>query len=491
MLISLHDAVNFLIALVLRIFLDIFLFIRIFICNFAAEITFNKKMSMNMVYTTSEMTTMLARGTYAGFILLLLIYFVFLKKEEYSFHRSFALCLFSLLVSVNSGTVLVVMQLKTEQWQTLYGLLQQMIVPVFGLLVFCIVRQPQKLKSVIGLFLLSEIPYLLAIFVAEIEEAYYIDEVMLGYSFIYAAVVVILAFKYIREYHKRLTNSYASTVNRRLDWAQRFIYVLIAYLVFYTSLSFILGGVLNGLFSDLYLLITATIIFNLSINLDVQKPVDVLMLDETAEEPESMQDDERIALLLKNNFESVSGFVKPDVTIRNVAQTVGLTVAQLSAYLNSKLGKNFNEYINSLRIEYACELLADKSIDMETVMVKSGYTSPSTFHRVFKLNTGVSPMEYREGLKGASLRARNSNLVRRNHEGIAKRVSLDSLTAKERELVRLIIKGNSTEQICKIMGVTEPSLRVFRSRLRAKLDLDRSDNLADVLKASVASASAT
>ena len=56
-------------------------------------------------------------------------------------------------------------------------------------------------------------------------------------------------------------------------------------------------------------------------------------------------------------------------------------------------GMGINEYINFLRINYACTLIEQKHRFVQEVSFSCGYKDPLYFSRVFKKITGVSPRE--------------------------------------------------------------------------------------------------
>ena len=63
----------------------------------------------------------------------------------------------------------------------------------------------------------------------------------------------------------------------------------------------------------------------------------------------------------------------------------------------SKYG-SFYQLINTLRINYACQMFEeDSSLKMEQVALASGFSSGSAFSQVFKRIKGVSPSEYLRG----------------------------------------------------------------------------------------------
>lgn len=91
-----------------------------------------------------------------------------------------------------------------------------------------------------------------------------------------------------------------------------------------------------------------------------------------------------------------------DLTINSLAALLSdeggrITARQLSEFINSEHGQNFNQYINALRVREACEMLRgrpDRSILQ--IALEVGFNSKSTFHAAFKTCMHMSPGEYRK-----------------------------------------------------------------------------------------------
>jgi transcriptional regulator GlxA family with amidase domain len=62
---------------------------------------------------------------------------------------------------------------------------------------------------------------------------------------------------------------------------------------------------------------------------------------------------------------------------------------------NSALGMPPNTYLQSVRIERARKMLEESDYNIDTVMNKIGYEDASSFRRLFKKKTGLTPTEYR------------------------------------------------------------------------------------------------
>lgn len=91
-------------------------------------------------------------------------------------------------------------------------------------------------------------------------------------------------------------------------------------------------------------------------------------------------------------------YAEPDFRIDNLFKIAGIS----SKYFATLFSKEFNmspkEYVTSLRIERAKELLASEKIIVSEVASQVGYGDVFHFSKMFKNKTGKSPREYRNSL---------------------------------------------------------------------------------------------
>ena len=86
---------------------------------------------------------------------------------------------------------------------------------------------------------------------------------------------------------------------------------------------------------------------------------------------------------------------KDDITLDIVAEELHLSKYYISRLINKRLGQNFNEYINNLRISEACNLLRVTDEKIADISEDVGFGTIRSFNRAFKLVMGMSPAEYR------------------------------------------------------------------------------------------------
>lgn len=89
-------------------------------------------------------------------------------------------------------------------------------------------------------------------------------------------------------------------------------------------------------------------------------------------------------------------YCESDMGLARVGSEFRVSESYLSALFKEQSGGNFGDFLETLRIEKACELLQDKTITVNEVAEEVGYNSVQSFRRAFKRVRGVSPKEQRE-----------------------------------------------------------------------------------------------
>ena len=89
-------------------------------------------------------------------------------------------------------------------------------------------------------------------------------------------------------------------------------------------------------------------------------------------------------------------YLNNDVNITTLAKEIGTNRTYLSRYLNEVLHTGFNEYINNLRLDYAHELINDRTMRMAEISARCGFSNDRTFRSAFTKKYGCSPSEYRK-----------------------------------------------------------------------------------------------
>ena len=78
---------------------------------------------------------------------------------------------------------------------------------------------------------------------------------------------------------------------------------------------------------------------------------------------------------------------------------MNLSRSQLNRRLTKVTGKTSGEFIRTIRLNTACQLLEKKAGNVTEVAYQVGFSSLSHFAKAFKAQVGVSPSDYRNGLR--------------------------------------------------------------------------------------------
>ena len=78
-----------------------------------------------------------------------------------------------------------------------------------------------------------------------------------------------------------------------------------------------------------------------------------------------------------------------------MAKDLGVSKYVLSRLFSKTFHRNFNQYLNDARLNYACHRLENTSDSITNICLDSGFESQRTFNRVFKERYKISPSDYR------------------------------------------------------------------------------------------------
>lgn len=92
-------------------------------------------------------------------------------------------------------------------------------------------------------------------------------------------------------------------------------------------------------------------------------------------------------------------YIRPTLTIREVAQEMGTNYNYLSTYINNELNMTFTTWLNTLRVEKSKEYLCSaEKISIEECGIKVGIPEIYNYSRWFKVVTGMSPASFRKSM---------------------------------------------------------------------------------------------
>ncbi|MCX2764944.1 helix-turn-helix domain-containing protein, partial [Aquimarina muelleri] len=100
---------------------------------------------------------------------------------------------------------------------------------------------------------------------------------------------------------------------------------------------------------------------------------------------------------LKKLMEDSSYYKKQEITLVELSRVLKVHPNHLSQVINEMEGKNFYNYINSLRIKEFIKMASipeNKKYTMISLAYDCGFSTKSTFNKHFKLQTGKTPTSF-------------------------------------------------------------------------------------------------
>ncbi|MCI9305816.1 MAG: response regulator [Lachnospiraceae bacterium] len=93
----------------------------------------------------------------------------------------------------------------------------------------------------------------------------------------------------------------------------------------------------------------------------------------------------------------ISRNYKKDLSLESMSREMDMSPYYFSKLFKEVTGTNFVEYVTSIRIRRAKELLREGKSSVKQICQEIGYGDPNYFSRIFKKWTGQTPTEFKEG----------------------------------------------------------------------------------------------
>jgi AraC-like DNA-binding protein len=127
-------------------------------------------------------------------------------------------------------------------------------------------------------------------------------------------------------------------------------------------------------------------------NITNEKQVPIM---ETPKNSLSIEQGKIYKQVLENHFNTNHPFIKGGYTMSDLSAELTIPAHQLSAFINQEYGKNFNELINSYRVEYLEGLVKNtteyQNYTLEALGKLAGFKSRAAFYAAVKKKTNLTP----------------------------------------------------------------------------------------------------
>jgi transcriptional regulator GlxA family with amidase domain len=90
-------------------------------------------------------------------------------------------------------------------------------------------------------------------------------------------------------------------------------------------------------------------------------------------------------------------YLLQDISLKSLAKSMETSERKLSAFFSEVLDSNFYDSVNSFRVEEAKHYLTSETLkdySITGIAHSCGFSSKSSFYRIFKKSTNQSPLTY-------------------------------------------------------------------------------------------------
>ena len=87
---------------------------------------------------------------------------------------------------------------------------------------------------------------------------------------------------------------------------------------------------------------------------------------------------------------------REEIDLKKLADLVSMAEGSLCRFFRMNVGASIFEYLNRIKVDFACKLLMDPDMAIMEICYDSGFSNLSHFNKQFRKNTGVTPTEYRK-----------------------------------------------------------------------------------------------
>ncbi len=211
----------------------------------------------------------------------------------------------------------------------------------------------------------------------------------------YSICFVIYMVYAVRRYNQMLKENLSNIEYVHVQWLQGVATMLAVCLIVYIISCYYSSWVVDSCYQVLLLLLWIMTLYFA----DRQRAPQIASISPANAAAEG---DNMVITLLERNLEHLIHeqrvWMKPHLTLPELASLAGTNRTYLSNYLNNTLNTTFYDYINNFRLKAALEYLddPDTSLTMVELAEMCGFNSISTFRRVFVRAMGCSYVDYRD-----------------------------------------------------------------------------------------------
>lgn len=124
--------------------------------------------------------------------------------------------------------------------------------------------------------------------------------------------------------------------------------------------------------------------------------VEVARMNRMSDEEEMDVDRGKIPNMISKTLDYIADNYMQDIKVEELARYIHISETHFRRVFSTYMKMSPLEYINTVRIQAACEFLKTTDEPIADIAYKCGFTTNSTFNRNFKQIMGMPPVEWRK-----------------------------------------------------------------------------------------------
>lgn len=243
----------------------------------------------------------------------------------------------------------------------------------------------------------------------ELDEAY-VKAILSYIETPFMLIYLAFTFQLFYSYRKKIIQYFSNTYKLELNWILSFL-ILFSLLFLYSTIQDIVGsrfidlGYMQRWWLNLFMAIVTLYVGvkGYFTNTSKLNKLDFTFTPKTIGIPEETNQFENKTIsdidieTVKHLMDIEKAYLNPELNLSDLAKLANMSRGQLSEIINTGFKKNFNDFVNTYRVEAFKVMLKEnkhEQLSLLGIAQDCGFNSKATFNRVFKKLTNYSPTEY-------------------------------------------------------------------------------------------------
>jgi len=222
-------------------------------------------------------------------------------------------------------------------------------------------------------------------------------------------VYVVLSFRMVKKYERKLKTDSSSTQVVQIEWLNSLILILIVFLLidFVIGSTMMLFSIDNNNYYYASVLIISAFIYFIGYKMILQPKQFFTFISDSHQEEvviekyknsiASEEEVDKIKTQLEDLMLSTKPYLNDELRLADLAKELNISTHLLSQVINQSYQKNFYQFINEYRMKEVLQQLRSEQSQVQTISsiaFDAGFSSQASFYRVFKQSTGMTPSKY-------------------------------------------------------------------------------------------------